>query len=432
MSLKIKYSLFIIIIHALIGYLLYLLLEDQKQYFLLAEVAILCSLFLSYLLYRSFIKPLDFIASGTDAIRDKDFNVKFLNTGSQEMDKLINVYNDMIDSIRTERTQAEEQHYFLAKLIQASPTGIVLLDYDGKISEVNPKAAELLQWKEEWLQQDITKIDHPLLEQIAKLPSGKASILQYKGVERYKCEVSEFMHRGFQKKFILIQELSKEILAAEKRAYGKVIRMMAHEVNNSIGAINSILNSTLDYNEDAEVKLDTDIQKALEAAVERNDSLNIFMGNFAEVVRLPKPNFEFCDLNEISSSITTLLSPQIKEQNILLQQKLSSSPIRISLDSKQIEQALVNILKNAMEAIEDETGIIRLETFASPRARIVISDNGVGISPEVAPQLFTPFFSTKMTGQGVGLTLIRDILVQHGASFSLETEGGWTRFEIQF
>jgi signal transduction histidine kinase len=85
-----------------------------------------------------------------------------------------------------------------------------------------------------------------------------------------------------------------------------------------------------------------------------------------------------------------------------------------------------------MEAIEAETGIIRLETFASPRARIVISDNGSGINPEVAPQLFTPFFSTKMTGQGVGLTLIRDILVEHRAIFSLETVGEWTRFEIQF
>ncbi|MFT5265478.1 MAG: two-component system nitrogen regulation sensor histidine kinase NtrY [Polaribacter sp.] len=432
MSLKVKYTLFIIIIHTLIGYLLFLLLEDQKLYFLLAEVAIIFSLFLSYLLYRSFIKPLDFIASGSDAIRDKDFNVKFINTGSNEMDKLINVYNEMIDSIRKERTQVEEQHYFLEKLIQASPAGIILLDYDNRISEVNPKAAELLQWKKEWLNQNIAEIDHPLLQQIATLPSGKASILQHKGIEQYKCEVSEFMHRGFHKKFILLQELSKEILAAEKRAYGKVIRMMAHEVNNSIGAINSILNTTLDYNEDSDVKLDPDIQQALEAAVERNDSLNQFMSNFAAVVRLPKPKFELCDLNEISKSIIALLSPQTKERNIVFQQELSSSPIRISLDPKQIEQALVNIIKNAMEAIEAETGIIRLETFASPRARIVISDNGSGINPEVAPQLFTPFFSTKMTGQGVGLTLIRDILVEHRAIFSLETVGEWTRFEIQF
>jgi two-component system, NtrC family, nitrogen regulation sensor histidine kinase NtrY len=164
MSLKVKYFLFITFIHLLVGYLLYRLLAEKRLYFLLAEVGIILSLLLAYRLYRSFIKPLDFIASGTDAIRDQDFNVKFLKTGANEMDKLISVYNDMIDNIRTERTQTEEQHFFLQKLIHASPSGIILLDYDDRISEVNPKAIELLQWKPEWLNQKIGAIDHPLLQ----------------------------------------------------------------------------------------------------------------------------------------------------------------------------------------------------------------------------------------------------------------------------
>ncbi|MFK7810217.1 MAG: PAS domain-containing sensor histidine kinase [Saprospiraceae bacterium] len=432
MSLKLKYTLFIFVIHALIGYLLYLVLEDQKLYFLLAEVGILISLFLSYLMYRSFIKPLDFIATGTDAIQDKDFNVKFLNTGSTEMNKLISVYNEMIDSIREERTQVEEQHYFLQKLINASPAGIVLLDYDDRISDINPKASELLHWKAEWKHKEISEIEHPLLSQIANLPTGKPTIIQHKGIEQYKCEVSDFIHRGFHKKFILIQELSKEILAAEKRAYEKVIRMMAHEVNNSIGAINSILNSTLDYNEVADAKMDDDIQEALQAAVERNNSLNQFMKNFAEVVRLPNPHLEPNDLNVLVSRISSLMTPQASKRNIQIQQDVHVTPIKLFLDAKQIEQALVNILKNAMEAIDHEEGIIKLETFSHPNPGIIISDNGSGIDSAAAEKLFTPFFSTKATGQGVGLTLVRDILVQHDAHFSLETEGGWTRFEIRF
>ena len=192
------------------------------------------------------------------------------------------------------------------------------------------------------------------------------------------------------------------------------------------------MNSTLDYNETASAKLDTDIQEALEAAVARNESLNQFMSNFAEVVRLPNPQFEISDLNELSKNILTLVAPQAKKQNIIFQQEFYPHPIRLSIDARQIEQALVNIIKNAMEAIEKENGIIRLETYSHPRARIVISDNGSGIDSEIASKLFTPFFSTKMTGQGVGLTLVRDILLQHNAQFSLETEGGWTRFEILF
>ena len=432
MSLKTKYFLFIVIIHLLIGYLAYLLLKDQKIYFLLVEVGIILSLLLAFGLYRSFIKPLDFLYTGIDAIQDEDFNVKFVKTGSKEMDKLIDVYNKMIDNIRQERIQVEEQHYFLQKLINASPSGIILLDYNECIIEVNPKAKTLLNWKTEWLHQPLSEVDHPLLQQIATLSVGEAQTIQYKGVEQYKCEVSDFIHRGFHKKFILIQELSKEILAAEKRAYGKVIRMMAHEVNNSIGAINSILETTLEYNAEAPAKLDEDIQQALQAAVDRNRGLNQFMKNFAEVIRLPMPHFELCDINQVVHNISSLMEQQAKTQQIEFQHRLHDAPIRYSIDPKQIEQVLVNVIKNAMEAIDEKGGIIRFESFAHPRPRIIISDNGSGIAPEAADKLFTPFFSTKMKGQGIGLTLIRDILLQHGATFSLQTEGEWTRFEVVF
>ncbi len=433
MSLKAKYFCFIGIIHLLIAYLFFLLLKEQVVYFLLVEAGILLSLFLSYMLYRSFIQPLDFLYSGTDAIRDKDFNVKFVRTGSREMDKLIEVYNEMIDSIRLERVQAEEQHFFLQKLIQASPAGIILLNYDGQVEEVNPKAQQLLQWEPKKTGGQLSEIEHPLLKQIVKIPVGHSEIIQYKITEQYKCEVSEFIHRGFPKKFILIQELSKEMLAAEKRAYGKVIRMMAHEVNNSIGAVNSILESTLTYTAPASANMDDDLRMALKAAVKRNEGLNQFMKNFAEVIRLPAPQKRRCNLNEIVQHICVLMEPQAHRHHVDIQCEFYLSPLWHPVDQKQIEQVLINILKNAIEALEGESGIVRIKTdkhLAAPR--IAISDNGTGIAPEVADQLFTPFFSTKTNGQGVGLTLIRDILIQHQASFSLETQGQWTTFELIF
>ena len=427
MNLRIKYFLFISIIHIVIAYLCFLILRDQKLYFLLSEFAILFSLFLSYLMYRSFIRPLEFMYSGTDAITDKDFTIKFVKTGSKEMDKLIDVYNSMIDNIREERIQVEEQHFFLKKLISASPNGIIILDYDEKITDINPRAMKLLELNESAIQRPISEFSNPILQQIAQLEVGKANIISTEGFEKYKCEVSHFIHRGFKRKFILIQELSKEILEAEKRAYGKIIRMMAHEVNNSIGAINSILQTHVEYNTEE----NSDERESLEIAIERNNSMSSFMKNFAKVVRLPKPHLEKIELNELLQNIGKLMESQAKTKNITIELHLHKNPIFTSIDSKQMEQVLVNIIKNAIESIDNQ-GVIQINSQASP-ATILVRDNGSGISKENADKLFAPFFSTKMDGQGVGLTLIREVLSNHDAQFNLKTnDDGWTEFRIIF
>lgn len=427
MSLRIKYFLFITIIHITIAYLCFLVLREQKLYFLLSEFGILFSLLLSYLMYRSFIRPLEFMYSGTDAITDKDFTIKFVKTGSKEMDKLIDVYNSMIDNIREERIQVEEQHFFLKKLVNASPNGIIILDYDEKITDINPRAMKLLELNHNAIQQSISNFDNPVLKQIAQLKVGKANIISAEGFDKYKCEVSHFIHRGFKRKFILIQELSKEILEAEKRAYGKIIRMMAHEVNNSIGAINSILQTHVEYNTEE----NSDERESLEIAIERNNSMSLFMKNFAKVVRLPQPHLEKIEVNELLQNIGKLMESQAKTKNISIEYDLAKNNLFASFDAKQIEQVLVNIIKNSIEAI-DYQGVIQIISNEHPKT-IIIRDNGSGISDENAEKLFTPFFSTKMDGQGVGLTLIREILSNHEAQFSLKTnEDGWTEFRIVF
>ena len=427
MSLKLKFIFFTLIIHAVIAYLAYQLLASQKMYFMLAEVGILISLFLSYLLYRSLIRPLQFLYSGVDAIRDKDFNVKFVKTGSKEMDQLIDVYNDMIDNIRIERTQVQEQHFFLMKLINASPAGIIILDFDDKITDVNPKAMEMLQLKKQDINQVLSTLQHPILDKIIQMKVDTSDILSSDGIEKYKCQVSNFIHKGFNRKFILIHELSREILEAEKRAYGKIIRMMAHEVNNSIGAINSILNTMADFFKEEE----SEWIEPLDIAIQRNDRMNQFMRNFAKVVRLPEPHRELTDLNQLVGNIGKLMEEQAKAQDINIVFRMEETVPNVYLDPQQFEQVLINLIKNSIESI-GQSGTIELFTIAQPLS-IIVRDNGAGIAPDLADNIFTPFFSTKKDGQGVGLTLIREILINHETTFSLKTlEEGWTEFRIEF
>ncbi|GAB5554523.1 MAG: ATP-binding protein [Saprospiraceae bacterium] len=433
MTIKVKYFLFVGLIHALITYLVFLLLQDQKVYFILSEILIIISIALSVQIYLAFIRPLQFMANGINALEDEDFSVQYLQTGSLELNQLVEVYNQMIENIRNERVAIQEQHFFLQRLIQAYPAAIIILDYDDKISELNPRAVALLEKKtQELIGRKLQDLEHPIAAAIIATELGESQVINGKGIERYKCEIAEFIHRGFKRKFIQVSELSKEMLAAEKRAYGKVIRMMAHEVNNSIGATNSILNIGVDYLEGLETEGQEEIQQALQLAIDRNHSLSQFMRNFAEVVRLPQPNKELVSIVKLLRDVARYMAPVAQEQQVEFKTAfLEAEGQQAILDPQQMEQALVNIVKNAIEAT-GQGGIIRFEIQIDPLT-IIIANNGPGIDPSVKDQLFTPFFSTKVDGQGIGLTLVREIVMNHNATINLETRvDGWTYCTITF
>ncbi len=286
MKLRSKYILFVVILNMVALLLSYFVFRENKILFIVSEVFIIISIVISWQLYNELIQPLKLLIRGTDAIKDRDFNIKFLSTGKYEMDELIGVYNRMIDELRTERTKQEQQHLFLDKLVYTSPTGILVLDYEENIQQINPMALQLLEVEEnEVLGKSINELSNPVFQQISQLQSGYAKTFTMKGAVTYKLQKSYFIDRGFPRHFVMIEELTAEILEAEKKAYGKVIRMMAHEVNNTIGAVNSIMQSTLDTGQNGEP-----ITNALRVALERNQNLNIFMRNFADLVRIPFPS----------------------------------------------------------------------------------------------------------------------------------------------
>jgi nitrogen fixation/metabolism regulation signal transduction histidine kinase len=430
MKLRTKYLLFVTLLHLVTLVLSYFIFRDNKLIFLFSEIIILVSIVISWQLYKELIQPLQMLMQGVEAIKDRDFNVKFIETGKYEMDQLISVYNQMMDQLRVERIKGEEQHFFLAKLIHTSPTGILVLDHDEKIHQVNPKGVSFLGVGEkEVLQKSLADLSIPLLQEIRHLKSGESKTITINGVTTYKLQKSHFIDQGFPRHFVMIEELTTEILAAEKKAYGKVIRMMAHEVSNTIGPVNSILQSTL-ASQNLWQENNNSLQHALQVAINRNGNLNLFMRNFAEVVRLPEPAKTKTDLHSLLKNVTALMELNKGEREIEFRYQLAEGPLYIMADVQQIEQALINIIKNAMEAIE-EKGTICFSTTHSPK-KLSITDTGRGISKEQSEQLFSPFFSTKKDGQGIGLTLVKEILLNHQFEFSLKTlSEGITEFLLR-
>lgn len=418
MKLKTKYILFIAVLHLLCLVLSYFVFENHRIVFILSELVVICSLLIAISLYQQLIRPLTYLKQGINAIRDKDFNVKFLPTGKSEVDELVAVYNRMIDALRTERTKQEEQHFFLEKLIQTSPTGIIVLDYDGTVKQINPKAISMLSPNPEGL-----------FKQIKAIAPDTAKIMRIGGLRTYKVQKSKFIDRGFERIFVMIEEVTAEIFEAEKGVYNKVIRMMAHEVNNTVGPVNSIINSTLSQTNLWQQEAHSMLKNALQVAAERNQNLNVFMRNFADLVKLPEANRKQTDLVALVRSTIALMQFSPGTKQISFELDLPTESHMLHIDAQQMEQALINIIKNAIEAIE-KTGTITLSLDPN-KHQLRITDNGKGISAQDTDQLFSPFFSTKKDGQGIGLTLVREILLNHGFDFSLQCNANQTTFTIQ-
>lgn len=155
------------------------------------------------------------------------------------------------------------------------------------------------------------------------------------------------------------------------------------------------------------------------------------MRNLADVVRLPEPSKQYVDLHDLIYAVTTLMSETAKAKNTSFEFAFHKVPLVIFADQLQMEQVLINVVKNAIEAIDvGAQGVITFVTENLPQ-KLIVRDNGKGISVEAESQLFRPFFSTKADGQGIGLTLIKDILIKHGFSFSLHAnQKGETEFSI--
>jgi nitrogen fixation/metabolism regulation signal transduction histidine kinase len=419
-------------IHLFFATVVVLLLWDQRIWFVAVEAFLLVSSLAAIALFRGLFRPLELIASGVEFLRERDFSTRLRETGPPEMNRLIGVFNQMVDSLRTERLTIQEQHYFLDKILQVSPSAIIILDHEGTVSYANPSAHSLLRFPEGGIRgKKVAELGTSFASQMERLEPGAAAIIPLLGMRKVLLRKSTFLDRGHPRTFYLFEELTEELRKSERAAYEKVIRMLSHEVNNSLGAANSLLHSCLHYAGQLREEDRGDFETALTVAIARTDHLNAFMKGFADILRLPAPRRVFADVRVPLENIARLLHAELARRRISIVWDDQGTRDPVLMDAQQMEQVFLNVLKNAMEAIgADGTITIRLGRV-NGRETITIEDTGPGIAEEVRVQLFTPFFSTKENGQGIGLTLVQEILRQHQFEFTLESAPGEpTRFVI--
>lgn len=406
------------------------------MYLYILEGVILFILIYLIVFYNKIVKPMNTIGSGMELLREQDFSSRLSQVGQYEADRIVNIFNRMMEQLKNERLRMREQNHFLDLLIEASPMGVIITTLDGELSQLNPMAIQMLGVRlEEALNKQLEQVDSPLAAELAAIPKDETSVVRLNDANIYKCTHSSFIDRGFKHPFFLIERMTEEVMKAEKRAYEKVIRMIAHEVNNTTAGITSTLD-TVEQALSTEEGME-DICDVMRVCTERCFSMSRFITRFADVVKIPEPTLSPVQLNDLVSMCKRFMEGMCNDRNINLVLECDPAVGIVQLDPSLFEQVLVNIIKNAAESIEgaagetDKQGEVIVRTTAPALVEVV--DNGPGISKEAEAKLFSPFFSTKPNGQGIGLVFIREVLSRHGCTFSLRTyKDGLTRFRILF
>lgn len=352
------------------------------------------------LLIRSVAKPLNAVQNGLYLLRDQDFSSRLRITGQPDADKIVELYNTLIESMKAERLKNLEQNRFLSLVVDASPLGIAVCDFDGNIVETN-RAWNAMQ--------------SPALSQaIAGVANGETQTVRLADALIVRISRLWFMDLGFRRNFILVERLTDEIAAAEKQMFNKIVRTIGHEVNNTLGSVISVIESLGDMHQD-----DPFVAEVIAGSQESCTNLVSFVRGYADIVKLPPVTPEPVDLNQWLTRLHPTLAA-LGRGNVAVTFTPGEGEYTAMVDPMLMERVMINIVKNAVESIgERPDGKVEI---ATDRGVITVTDNGAGIPDTVAGKLFTPFFSTKRPDRGLGLMLIADILRAHHARFSLATD----------
>lgn len=430
MPLQRLFLVYLICVHSVIAGVVIWFARGDALLLVGLEVGLLLSLATGVWLLSRFFAPLALLRRGAEMLRESDFSSYLALTGQTEMDALIAVFNAMLTGLREERLKAEEQRHLLAAILEQTPTGIIICDFDGRVGSVNPSAKALLG--NIALGISIDKLPEPFNHACISLHSAKQSDIVGIGIRRVRCTRIEFFDRGFARSAYLFDEMTEELRRSEKAAYDKLIRIFAHEINNSAGAVRSILQSVSAYVPQLDAHDRADVENALRIAIDRTSSLASFIKGYADIVRLPAPNLAPCDIVALVRRIVELLTPSASEKQVSFDIRSAQAFMQVMGDTTQLEQVLLNICKNAIEASDEAAWITITVTRESGKPTLTVENTGAPIPSEVQSKLFTPFFTTKPDGQGIGLMLVRDILTAHNISFVLDNTSNGARFTMIF
>lgn len=343
-------------------------------------------------------------------------------------------FNEVLEAFRKARSEKEEHGQYLNTVVQQVRTGILSFDTEGKIQLMNTNAKRFLGITNMKNINELININPKLYHSINSVESGKSEL--YKGSnELYlTIQASELRIRGTDVKLITLQNIQPELQKQELEAWQNLTRVLRHEIMNSITPISSLtstLREILDHdmqkeNEHYVLKEEgaDDLREGLSTIENRSKGLIKFIDAYREYTSLPKPKIATVRLKDLIEHVAQLMKTELKKTHINFSYSCSSEYLTIQADIEMIEQVLINLLKNAIEALDEtENPVLQLiGRYDENSVKIEIIDNGSGIIKEALEHIFVPFYTTKRMGSGIGLSLSRQIMQMHHGSINVESE----------
>ncbi|HEY6516662.1 MAG TPA: ATP-binding protein [Steroidobacteraceae bacterium] len=388
------------------------------------------------------------IARFLDALSVDDLSQSFSGlTADDAHHELGTAIERVLTRLRASRSERDEQAQYLQTLVSHVPVALISIDERGAVRMLNMAARRLFESSLTQAAQ-LSRYGEPFAVSLESLSAGNTAILRMErssGALLLKAAATEIVTRGVHTRLVSLQNIENEMSAQELEAWQTVIRVMAHEVMNSLTPVSSLATTAHDLVRDVLGQLPADdpraaaladARDALEAVSRRSEGLLHFVRSHRRLTKPLAARIEVMPVERLFARIQRLLASDLADRDIRMATRVEPQTLELAMDAELLDQALINLVRNAIEALRDTpSGQIALSAYREPDGRIAltVSDNGPGITPEQREKVFVPFFTTKRQGSGIGLTLVRQIAAAHGASVDVgETPGGGATVRLRF
>jgi nitrogen fixation/metabolism regulation signal transduction histidine kinase len=432
---KSKIFIRVVILTALIGSSLYLFLSGGKivSAIIMGVIALISMTELIKFNTSTNRKIIKFL----EAVKYSDFatNFTFDNSLGDSFKSLNAEFNKVLEAFRKARSEKEEHWQYLNTVIQHVNTGIISFDINGNIELINHVAKGLLRRPQIRNISELEEVNKGLYELLKNLKAGQQSLYQIDNRIQLAIHATELRLRGNSYKLVAFQNIQSELQKKEIESWQNLTKVLRHEIMNSMtpiasltSTLNDILSEELENKGDHfEISIDgvDDIHEGLKTIESRSKALIHFIDAYREYTSIPQPKNETILVKDLLDDIHALFKVDIRQSSTTLTCSTQPKRLTINADDHQIQQVLINLVKNAVESVaEQKNGEVKIIAGIDKKERtfIEVRDNGPGIIPEAIERIFIPFFTTKKRGSGIGLALSRQIMQLHDGTLTVDSE----------
>ncbi len=384
------------------------------------------------------------------SIRYSDFSQSFTSPRRGSSFKELNeAFDEVIAQFQKARSEKEEHYRYLQTVVQHIGLPLIAYDHDGDIDLINNAAKKLLKARNLANIKHLSNFSQALVDTLFRMQAGEKALVRIQEEDEELHLViyaTSFKLRGKSITLISMQNIESELAEQEMQAWQKLIRVLTHEIMNSVtpiaslaSTVNNMIGGCMDEKEgNGKLTLETseDIRQAVATIEKRSNGLLHFTEAYRNLTRIPKPKFAIFPVADFMDRVMQLMNDQLRKNNVEVSVTVEPETLELTADRELIEQVLINLILNAIQALADTPKKkIELKSMLDDRGRVlvVVADNGPGIDETVKDRIFTPFFTTKKDGSGIGLSLSREIMRLHKGRISVQSvPNERTAFSLRF